>query len=116
MIDDPMIGHLLGPNLTTGKGSVTRDFKASDWDRAVRHGVAPNGHPTAMPSSDFQFMADQELSDIVSYIRSLPPVDDTVPAIRLGPLGKVLLATGGIPICSSASARSVASLPSVATM
>jgi mono/diheme cytochrome c family protein/cytochrome c553 len=98
MIDDPMIGHLLGPNLTTGQGSRTLDYGPSDWDRAVRHGVAPDGRPTAMPAEDFQLMSDEELSDIISYIRSMPPVDNLVDPVRLGPLGKILLATGNLPL------------------
>jgi cytochrome c553 len=47
-----------------------------------------------MPSEDFQLMSDQELSDIVAYIRSLPPVTNTVPESTFGPLGRFLLATG----------------------
>jgi mono/diheme cytochrome c family protein len=51
-----------------------------------------------MPSGDFQRMSDQELSDIVSYIRSLPPVDNEMPPVVLGRLGKVLVATGQLPL------------------
>ena len=98
MVDDPMIGRLLGPNITTGEGSVTRDYTPTDWDRIVRHGVKPDGTPAAMPSEDFARMSDQELSDVIVYIRSQPPVDNTVPAPEMGPLGTVLLATGQIPL------------------
>jgi mono/diheme cytochrome c family protein len=100
MVDDPMIGRLLGPNITAGRGSRTVAFTASDWDRAVRHGVLSDGLPSAMPAEDFQLMSDQELSDIVSYIRSLPPVDNEVPEIKLGPLGTVLVATGALPFAA----------------
>lgn len=85
MVDDPAIGTILGPNLTTGKGSRTVNYAAADWDRMVRHGVRPDEKGSPMPSKDFFAMSDQELSDIVSYIRSLPPVDAEVPA---GPLAK----------------------------
>jgi mono/diheme cytochrome c family protein len=98
MIDDPLIGRLLGPNLTHGAGSKTLAYQASDWDRAVRHGVKPGGTPSAMPAEDFQRMSDQELSDVVAYLLSVPPVDNEVPPLRLGPLGRVLLATGQLPI------------------
>ncbi len=94
MIDDPMIGRLLGRNLTGGKGSRTASYRAADWDRIVRHGVKPDGTPALMPSVDFRQMSDQELSDIVVFVRSHPPVDRRVPAPALGPLGKVLVATG----------------------
>jgi mono/diheme cytochrome c family protein len=98
MVDDPMLGRILGPNITAGAGGRTTDFTPSDWDRIVRHGVRHDGLPAAMPSSDFQHMSDQELSDIVSYIRSLPVVNDTVPPVHLGPLGTVLMAVGKLPL------------------
>ena len=94
MVDAFPIGSLLAPNLTLGAGSRTAEFQPRDWDRIVRHGVLKDGHPAVMPAQDFQHMSDQELSDIVSYIRSLPPVDHTVPRSTFGPLGKILVATG----------------------
>jgi mono/diheme cytochrome c family protein len=98
MVDDPMIGTLLGPNLTLGEGSRTTEYGPADWDRIVRHGVRPDGTPATMPSEDFQRMSDEELSDIVAYIRSQPPVDNAIPPVSLGPLGKILVATGQLPL------------------
>jgi len=98
MVDDPAIGRLLAPNLTTGPGGRTAGFRPADWDRMVRHGVKPGGTPGMMPSQDFRQMSDQELSDIVFYIRSQPPVDHSVPAPTLGPVGTVLVATGKLPL------------------
>jgi mono/diheme cytochrome c family protein len=98
MVDDPAIGRLLAPNLTTGSGGRTAGFRPADWDRMVRHGVKTGGTPGMMPSEDFRQMSDQELSDIVFYIRSQPAVDRLVPAPTLGPVGKVLVATGKLPL------------------
>ncbi len=98
MVDDPMIGRILGPNITSGNGGRTADYTAGDWDRIVRHGVRPDGTPAAMPSADFQRMSDHELSDILAYIHSLPTVDASVAPVQLGPLGTVLLAAGKIPL------------------
>lgn len=96
MVDAPIMGRLLGPNLTRGRGSRILAYTPADWDRIVRHGVRPDGSPAAMPSEDFQRMSDQELSDIIAYLEAQPPVDNDVPPITLGPLGKVLVATGQI--------------------
>lgn len=96
MFDSPVIGTAKGLNLTRGKGSVTVDFKSSDWERAIRHGIRPDGTPMVMPSVDYAFMSDQELSDVVAYIQSQPPVDNEVPLPVFGPLFNVLLATGKI--------------------
>jgi mono/diheme cytochrome c family protein/cytochrome c2 len=98
MIDDPAIGSILGPNLTSGKGGRTAHYTMADWDRIVRHGVKPDGSAAIMPSEDFFRMSDEELSDIVAYTRALPAVDAEVPRPRLGPIGKVLLALGKLPI------------------
>ncbi|NLY93336.1 MAG: cytochrome c, partial [Myxococcales bacterium] len=94
MVDDPAMGRLLGPNLTRGEGSVTLDYSVADWDRIVRHGIRKDGRPALMPSEDFMAMSDRELSDIIAYIRALPPVDNAVPPSTLGPIGKLLVATG----------------------
>jgi cytochrome c553 len=101
MIDAFPIGTLLGPNITTGKGSRAVSYTPADWDRIVRHGVKPDGRPAVMPSEDFKLMSDQELSDVVSYIRSRPPVDNEVAAPSFGPLGKFLVATGQIRLSAS---------------
>ena len=94
MMDAMPVARAFGPNLTLGEGSAVRDYSAADWDRTVRHGIGPGGRPLMMPSLDFQYMADQELSDIVAYIRSLPSVANEMPAPEMGPIGKFLLARG----------------------
>jgi mono/diheme cytochrome c family protein len=101
MVDAFPIGSLLAPNLTLGSGGRTAGYTPQDWDRIVRHGVLTDGHPAVMPSEDFERMSDQELSDIVAYIRTLPAVDNAVPAPTFGPLGKVLVATGQITFSAS---------------
>lgn len=98
MIDAPPIGKILGVNITTGKGGQVAKYTTADWDRIVRHGVKPDGLPAAMPSEDFFRMSDQELSDIIAYIRSVPPVDGEVARPTLGPVGTMLMATGGLPV------------------
>jgi len=73
---------------------VTKDFTPADWDRAVRHGVLPGGYTSIMPVMDFQDMSDQELSDIVAYIDSLPAKPAPERIRHFGPVGTVLVATG----------------------
>jgi len=93
IIDVAFVGHWVAPNLTSGDGSVTRGFTASDWDRAVRHGVRHNGQSSSMPSGDFTNLSDHELSDIVAYIRSMPPVNRDMGAVKFGPVFAFLIAT-----------------------
>jgi cytochrome c1 len=98
MIDAPPIAVLKGYNLTTGSGGRTAEWTAADWDRKVRHGVDKEGHGGFMPSDDFVGMSDQELADIVTYIRSFPPVDRENPAPTYGPMGKFLITQGKLPM------------------
>jgi mono/diheme cytochrome c family protein len=102
MVDDPAVGTLLGPNLTAGRGSRTLGYTFADWDRIVRHGIRRDGRPAVMPSDDFLKMSDRELSDIIAYIQTFPPVDNEVPEPRLGPLGTVFLALGKLPLSADA--------------
>jgi len=93
IIDIAFVGHWVAPNLTTGEGSVTKGFAASDWDRAVRHGVRHNGRTSSMPVVEFVNLTDHELSDIVAYIRSVPPVNRNMGAVKFGPVFAYLIAT-----------------------
>lgn len=100
MLDEAPIGKLLGPNLTRGKGSRVEGYDPEDWDRAVRHGVKKDGRPSLMPSEDFFQMSDEELTDIILYARSLPPINAESPPSQMGPVGKVLIVTGQFPLAA----------------
>ena len=47
IFDNAPMGRWVAPNLTSGKGSVTKDYKTSDWDRILRHGVRKDGTAAA---------------------------------------------------------------------
>jgi mono/diheme cytochrome c family protein len=97
IIDVPIVGRWVAPNITEGQGSVTLGYTASEWDHAVRHGLRRDGRSSSMPAIDFVNLSDRELSDIVAYIRSLPPVDKDPGRIRFGPVFTFLIATGSVP-------------------
>ena len=93
VVDIALVGHWVAPNLTTGEGSVTKGFTANDWDRAVRHGVRRNGMSSSMPVGDLSNLTDHELSDVVAYIRSMPPVNRDMGPVKLGPVFAFMIAT-----------------------
>jgi len=93
VIDVALVGRWIAPNLTSGEGSVTRGFTANDWDRAVRHGVRRNGKTSSMPAQDFANLTDRELSDIVAYIGSMPPVNRDLGPVKFGPVFAFMIAT-----------------------
>jgi cytochrome c5 len=109
MIEDAAIGSLRGPNITSGKGSRAAGYTMADWDRIVRHGIKPDGSPAVMPSEDFFKMTDHELSDVVAFVKSHPPVDVEVPRPTFGPVGKFLLALGRFPVSAESHPNHMAS-------
>ena len=94
IIDEAMVGYWAAPNLTSGAGGVTRAFSATDWDRAVRHGVRHTGQSSSMPSTEFLNLSDHELSDIVAYVLSRPPVARTMKPVGIGPVFSFVVAFG----------------------
>jgi cytochrome c553 len=85
------IGLLHGPNLTSGKGGIGKHYSDAQLARVIRHGVKASGKTLRfMPSQDLSWWPDAELIALVSYLRSVPPVDRTIPESDIGVLGKVL--------------------------
>jgi len=86
------------PNLTAGAGGVGDTNTDEDWVRAIRHGVGQDGRALLlMPSANWYYLSDEDLGALIAYLKSLPPVDNVMPATDLGPLGRVMLALGLLP-------------------
>jgi mono/diheme cytochrome c family protein len=82
-------------NLTPGNGGAGTEFKDADWVRAIRHGVNPENHSLyIMASPNFWYFNDQDLGDIIAYLKSLPPVDNVTPEPNVNLLGKFMLGAG----------------------
>ena len=90
--DDPAFGRIVSSNLTTGAGGIGGTYNDADFVRAIRHGVRPNGKPLFfMPSSEFNKLSDPDLGAIIAYVKSVPPVDNDLPDIAAGPIGRLFL-------------------------
>jgi mono/diheme cytochrome c family protein len=94
-IDVPLLGTVYAANLTRGKNGAASFFTDADWDRAIRHGVKPDGKPLlVMPAQEYSALSDEDLAAVVAYLRSVPPVDTPPRENRVGPLGRFLEVTG----------------------
>ena len=94
-IDSPEGMRVKSPNITTGPGGVVSDYNEGDWVRAIRHGVAPNGHALfVMPSEDYNRMTDADFAALVAYVRSLPPVKGESAELRVPMIVKALYGAG----------------------
>lgn len=86
------------PNLTPGAGGVGATNTDEDWVRAIRHGVGYDGRGLLlMPSRVWYYLSDEDLADLIAYLKNLPPVDNEPPKTELGLLGRVMMTLGQLP-------------------
>lgn len=111
-IDDPMLGTIAAANLTGGDGSATANYTIADWERAIRHGVSPDGHSVLiMPSYEFAGLSDEQVAQMIAYLTSLPPVDRVLPEPQPGPLARALLMLNQLPLLPAETVDHVAAHP-----
>jgi hypothetical protein len=78
-------GRIVAPNLTpdpeTGAGRWSDDQLA----RAIREGIGHDGRALfpIMPYPHYHNMSDEDLASVVVYLRSLPPVQNQLPATEI---------------------------------
>ena len=94
-----MLISMAAPNLTRGEGGIGASYTLEDWERALRHGVGNDGRRLLiMPSEAYAHLDDGDLAALIAYLQSVPPVDRTFPARRVGPAGAAMIATGVMPV------------------
>ena len=81
----PLQGRIPASNLTSGKGGIATSYTDADWVRAIRHGVTPGGQVEVL-MFDYSTMSDQDLGDLIAYLKQIPPVDTNDVEMRYGPL------------------------------
>ena len=85
LADDPFLGTIPASNLTSGKGGIASSYTDTDWIRAIRHGVKPDSRVEIF-MYNYSTMSDQDLGDLIAYLKQLPVVDSNFPAMSLGPV------------------------------
>ena len=104
MIDEPMIGRVVAPNLTAS----VRKYNDAELAAIIRNGVRPGGRSVmVMPSEAFVGLTDADLGRIIAFLRSLPEVAGPGPSVSLGPLGRVGVATGKFNVVAKMIAEAV---------
>lgn len=95
VVDDPAMGRIDAPNITpTGLAKWSDEEVAT----AIRNCVKPDGRPLFfMPCMDFVGLSGGDLASLVGYLRTLPSVTKERGPIRLGPIGRLLVALDKIP-------------------
>src|SRR5215213_539298 len=77
----------LTPDSATGIGTMTD----AEIARVLRYSVKKNGE-AVLPFMPFQNMSDEDLTAIISYLRSQKPVHNPVPDHSYNPIGKLIKA------------------------
>jgi hypothetical protein len=85
----PTLGTIPASNLTSGKGGIATFYTDTDWIRAIRHGVMPDGEVEIF-MYNYSTMSDQDLGDLIAYLKQIPPVDSNYPELRYGPIIPIL--------------------------
>ena len=91
MFSEPNVADIYAPNLTLLAA------KASDQQlaRAIRQGIGVDGRPlVVMPSAQYGRLDDAEVAALIAALRALPAGGKQVPAISVGPIGRIGLSTG----------------------
>ena len=85
--------RIVASNLTAGAGGVGGRYSAEDFDRAIRHGLRPDGSPLLiMPSAAFHRLADEDVAALIAYLQQVPPVDQELPPTEVRAPGRIMSA------------------------
>lgn len=98
-VDDPALGLLIARNLTKGEGGLSQDYSTDDWVLALKHGIRRDGKPLLfMPSHEYTFLSEGDMSAIISYCSQLAPIDRELPQSSVGFLGRILTDLDKLPL------------------
>lgn len=85
------VGTFYVPNITPDRDTGIGRYRDDELARALRHGVHPEGR-AMLPFMPFADMSDEDLTAVISYLRSRPPVRHAVPAHDVNVLGLAIRA------------------------
>ena len=85
------VGVFRAPNITADAETGIGRYSDQDLARILRYGVRPNG-AAVLPFMPFAELADDDLTAVISYLRTTQPVKHAVPPHDLNLLGDVVRA------------------------
>jgi mono/diheme cytochrome c family protein len=85
------VGTFRVPNITTDSETGIGRLKDEEIARLIRYGVKPNGQ-AALPFMPYANLSDDDLTAIISYLRTQKPVKNEVEDHDVNPLGRIVQA------------------------
>lgn len=78
-LEDEDLGTIYASNITSGKGGLS-NYTDEDYLRAIRHGIDQEGKSLfIMPAEEYYFIDNNDMGDLIGYLKSVPPVDNELP-------------------------------------
>ncbi len=95
LFDVPIVAHLVTPNLSR----VAQEYSDAELARLIRAGVKRDGTSAVVMSTEaLAWLADDDLADIIAWVRSLKRVPDAdASSTSWGPGGRLLILLGTAP-------------------
>lgn len=94
LYDDFLFGSISGSNLTAGSGGIGAGYSVSDWERAIRHGIDPEGKPLIFVMASFYSrISDEDAAAMIAFLRQVDRVDRKLPPTTIGPLTRFFILT-----------------------
>jgi mono/diheme cytochrome c family protein len=85
------VGTIRTANITSDRETGIGGMRDEEIARSLRHGVRRDGR-ALLPFMPFADLSDEDLTAIVSYLRTQPPVHKRVETRSLNPLGHAVMA------------------------
>jgi mono/diheme cytochrome c family protein len=89
----PGFGTFRAPNLTPDEETGIGKLTDAELARSIRYMVRHDGK-VMIPFMEYQGMSDEDLTAVISFLRSQPPVNNPVKPNEIGFMGKAVLAFG----------------------
>jgi len=87
---DATLGELYAKNLTPDTETGIGRYSDGQIARMLRYAVKPDGRSTLQSLMPYGDMSDEDLTAIISFLRTQPPVRNVIPPVRLTTIGKVV--------------------------
>ncbi len=90
------LGNVTGPNITPGGAHA--QYSDGEIARVIRHGIERDGTTIVlMPSQEFGWLSLEDVSAIISYLRTVPAVQKPDGPVEVKLLGKLMDRQDNVP-------------------